>query len=149
MFLYFLRGSLPWQGLKADTLKERYQKIGDTKRATPIDVLCKDQAGRYLSLGRVVAIYRAKAAYSYQTFRLTVCSSVCLSVQCVVAKQLNGRRRDLVDSCRHHDSQIGGLPCGYVLLPCCNETFVAFQLSHTYDRFLDVTVDRHIKIWKN
>ena len=47
MFLYFLRGSLPWQGLKADTLKERYQKIGDTKRATPVEVLCKDQAGLY------------------------------------------------------------------------------------------------------
>lgn len=40
MFMYFLRGSLPWQGLKADTLKERYQKIADTKRATPIFVLC-------------------------------------------------------------------------------------------------------------
>ena len=39
MFMYFLRGNLPWQGLKADTLKERYQKIGDTKRATPIEVL--------------------------------------------------------------------------------------------------------------
>ncbi|XP_053973663.1 casein kinase I isoform X8 [Hylaeus anthracinus] len=40
MFMYFLRGTLPWQGLKADTLKERYQKIGDTKRNTPIEVLC-------------------------------------------------------------------------------------------------------------
>ncbi|OQR77494.1 casein kinase I isoform gamma-3-like, partial [Tropilaelaps mercedesae] len=41
MFMYFLRGSLPWQGLKADTLKERYQKIGDTKRTTPVEVLCE------------------------------------------------------------------------------------------------------------
>lgn len=40
MFLYFLRGSLPWQGLKAENLRDRYQKIGDTKRATPVDVLC-------------------------------------------------------------------------------------------------------------
>lgn len=47
MFMYFLRGSLPWQGLKADTLKERYQKIGDTKRATSIEVLCDGYPGIY------------------------------------------------------------------------------------------------------
>jgi casein kinase 1 gamma len=45
MFMYFLRGSLPWQGLKADNLKERYQKIGDTKRQTPIEELCKGFPG--------------------------------------------------------------------------------------------------------
>lgn len=45
MFMYFLRGSLPWQGLKADTLKERYQKIGDTKRETSVEVLCEGFPG--------------------------------------------------------------------------------------------------------
>lgn len=34
-----------YQGLKADTLKERYQKIGDTKRATPIEILCEGFPG--------------------------------------------------------------------------------------------------------
>lgn len=55
MFMYFLRGSLPWQGLKADTLKERYQKIGDTKRSTPIEVLCQghpDEFAKYLKYVR-------------------------------------------------------------------------------------------------
>uniref|UniRef100_A0A7E4V4P9 non-specific serine/threonine protein kinase n=1 Tax=Panagrellus redivivus TaxID=6233 RepID=A0A7E4V4P9_PANRE len=55
MFMYFLRGSLPWQGLKADTLKERYQKIGDTKRATLIEVLCEgfpDEFAQYLRYAR-------------------------------------------------------------------------------------------------
>ncbi|XP_037956366.1 casein kinase I isoform X8 [Teleopsis dalmanni] len=54
MFMYFLRGSLPWQGLKADTLKERYQKIGDTKRATPIEVLCEGHPEEFATYLRYV-----------------------------------------------------------------------------------------------
>ncbi|XP_055324844.1 casein kinase I isoform X7 [Sitodiplosis mosellana] len=54
MFMYFLRGSLPWQGLKADTLKERYQKIGDTKRSTPIEVLCENHPEEFATYLRYV-----------------------------------------------------------------------------------------------
>jgi len=54
MYMYFLRGSLPWQGLKADTLKERYAKIGDTKRATPIEVLCEGYPEEFATYLRYV-----------------------------------------------------------------------------------------------
>jgi casein kinase 1 len=39
--MYFLRGKLPWQGLKASSKKEKYEKIGRKKRDTPIEDLCK------------------------------------------------------------------------------------------------------------
>ncbi|KAK6309040.1 casein kinase I-like isoform X1 [Coregonus clupeaformis] len=67
MFMYFLRGSLPWQGLKADTLKERYQKIGDTKRTTPIEVLCEsfpEEMATYLRYVRRLDFFE-KPDYDY------------------------------------------------------------------------------------
>lgn len=40
VFMYFLRGSLPWQGLKAPTNKQKYEKIGEKKQTTSIKDLC-------------------------------------------------------------------------------------------------------------
>ncbi|KAF7492148.1 Casein kinase I isoform gamma-3 [Sarcoptes scabiei] len=54
MFMYFLRGSLPWQGLKAETLKERYSKIGETKQSTPIEVLCEGYPEEFATYLRYV-----------------------------------------------------------------------------------------------
>lgn len=42
VLIYFARGSLPWQGLKAHTKKQKYQKIMDKKMAVNIQNLCKD-----------------------------------------------------------------------------------------------------------
>ncbi|ODN01874.1 Casein kinase I isoform alpha [Orchesella cincta] len=42
MLIYFLRGSLPWQGLKGANKKQRYNKIMECKISTSIEELCKD-----------------------------------------------------------------------------------------------------------
>jgi casein kinase 1 len=49
VFMYFLRGSLPWQGLKAETNRQRYEKIAEKKQTTPIDELCKGFPGKSTS----------------------------------------------------------------------------------------------------
>ncbi|PKA46608.1 Casein kinase I isoform delta-like [Apostasia shenzhenica] len=49
VLLYFLRGSLPWQGLKAATKKQKYDKICEKKLSTPIEVLCKSQPVEFAS----------------------------------------------------------------------------------------------------
>ncbi|KAF5358336.1 hypothetical protein D9756_001404 [Leucocoprinus leucothites] len=55
VFMYFLRGSLPWQGLKAATNKQKYEKIGEKKQMTPIKELCEgfpEEFGIYLNYVR-------------------------------------------------------------------------------------------------
>ncbi|KAJ3218744.1 casein kinase I [Dinochytrium kinnereticum] len=55
VFMYFLRGSLPWQGLKAATNKQKYEKIGEKKQAVPVKELCDgfpEEFAEYLSYSR-------------------------------------------------------------------------------------------------
>ncbi|CAO3649845.1 unnamed protein product [Cunninghamella echinulata] len=55
VFMYFLRGSLPWQGLKAATNKQKYEKIGEKKQSTPIKELSDgfpEEFGVYLQYVR-------------------------------------------------------------------------------------------------
>ena len=46
VFMYFLRGSLPWQGLKAATNKQKYEKIGEKKQVTQVKDLCEGFPGK-------------------------------------------------------------------------------------------------------
>jgi len=41
VLMYFNRGSLPWQGLKGQVKKQKYEKISDKKMSTPVETLCK------------------------------------------------------------------------------------------------------------
>eukprot|EP00928_Gymnodinium_smaydae_P052118 TRINITY_DN3587_c0_g1_i1.p1 TRINITY_DN3587_c0_g1~~TRINITY_DN3587_c0_g1_i1.p1 ORF type:complete len:349 (-),score=52.61 TRINITY_DN3587_c0_g1_i1:333-1286(-) len=42
VLLYFLRGSLPWQGIKASSKKDKHDQIMEKKIHIPMEVLCKN-----------------------------------------------------------------------------------------------------------
>ena len=42
VLLYFLKGSLPWQGIKEENRQKKYQIIGDKKNTISTEELCKD-----------------------------------------------------------------------------------------------------------
>ncbi|CAH8358103.1 unnamed protein product [Eruca vesicaria subsp. sativa] len=49
VLMYFLKGSLPWQGLKAGTKKQKYDVISEKKVSTPIEVLCRNCPSEFVS----------------------------------------------------------------------------------------------------
>ena len=67
VLMYFLRGSLPWQGLKAATKKQKYDRIMEKKMTTPSDLLCRgfpNEFAIFLNYTRALR-FDDKPDYSY------------------------------------------------------------------------------------
>jgi len=67
MLLYFIRGSLPWQGIQANSPKEKTDKIMQCKVSTPVASLCQGFPGEfatYLKTCRNLP-FDAEPDYSY------------------------------------------------------------------------------------
>jgi len=47
VFVYFFKGNLPWQGMKARTKQEKYNAIMEKKMNTPLETLCKGMPGKF------------------------------------------------------------------------------------------------------
>ncbi|XP_056644804.1 casein kinase I-like [Diorhabda carinulata] len=73
VLMYFNRGSLPWQGLKAANKRQKYERISEKKMSTPIEELCKGypkEFPTYLNYCRQLR-FEERPDYSYlrQLFR--------------------------------------------------------------------------------
>ena len=67
VLMYFLRGSLPWQGLKAATKKQKYDRIMEKKITTATEILCRGHPNEfavYLNYTRSLR-FDDKPDYSY------------------------------------------------------------------------------------
>lgn len=62
MLMYFNLGSLPWQGLKAATKRQKYERISEKKMSTPIEVLCKGYPCKCSDLGGCLVWCMARSA---------------------------------------------------------------------------------------
>eukprot|EP01006_Ploeotia_vitrea_P033080 TRINITY_DN65227_c0_g1_i3.p1 TRINITY_DN65227_c0_g1~~TRINITY_DN65227_c0_g1_i3.p1 ORF type:complete len:317 (+),score=37.01 TRINITY_DN65227_c0_g1_i3:72-1022(+) len=69
IFMYFLRGSLPWQGLKAQTKKQKYDRISEKKMATPVETLCKNYPSEFAVYLNYVRSLRFEDRPDYQYLR--------------------------------------------------------------------------------
>ena len=50
VIVYLMKGSLPWQGLKAVTKEEKYERILETKRKTSLETLCEGLPGKIMRI---------------------------------------------------------------------------------------------------
>ena len=67
VFMYFLRGQLPWQGLKATTKKQKYDRIMEKKMVSSTESLCRgfpNEFAIYLNYSRSLR-FDDKPDYSY------------------------------------------------------------------------------------
>ena len=67
ILVYFMRGNLPWQGLKARTVKEKYEKIKEKKISTSLDSLCQgmpDEFKTFIQYARDLK-FEDRPDYSY------------------------------------------------------------------------------------
>mmetsp|Transcript_7633 Transcript_7633/g.14373 ORF Transcript_7633/g.14373 Transcript_7633/m.14373 type:complete len:307 (+) Transcript_7633:313-1233(+) len=69
VIMYLLRGNLPWQGIKASTKKEKYDKIAEKKMATSIEMLCKGQPEEFADYFRIVRNMRFEDKPDYNALR--------------------------------------------------------------------------------
>lgn len=77
VLLYFLRGSLPWQGLQCSAGEDKYQLILDKKRSTSTEELCSKDLG---VPGNAAPEHTADSPASALTATAVLSSVSCLSV---------------------------------------------------------------------
>jgi len=113
VLMYFLCGALPWQGLKAATKKQKYDRIMEKKKTTPTDLLCcgfPSEFGIFLNYTRALHSMTSQNTPISASFSAT-CSFARVSSMARNTVPVMGCR------CRSHSSSSSNSSLGYNSLP--------------------------------
>ena len=93
MLVYLAKGELPWMGVKADGIKEKYRQIAKIKEKTKLEALCEQLPQEFAKYLKEVLSLEFAAEPNYRTYK-------SLFERCL---QQNGLRNDGVyDFDRNH-----------------------------------------------
>lgn len=69
MMVYFVRGSLPWQGLKTKRRQDKYSQVLALKQETTTEELCRDLPSAFLRYFSYVRLLEPGDTPDYQYLR--------------------------------------------------------------------------------
>lgn len=69
LFIYFMRGKLPWSGIKVKNEDDRFNKVGQIKKKTPPEVLCKGMPDEFPNYLKAVRKLRFDEAPNYKALK--------------------------------------------------------------------------------
>ena len=67
ILVYFMKGNLPWQGVKASNIEEKYEKMREKKESTSLEILCQglpDEFQTFIQYARDLK-FENRPDYSY------------------------------------------------------------------------------------
>lgn len=69
VLMYFNRGSLPWQGLKALNKRQKYEKIREKKLTTSVEELCQGHPVEFANYINICRSYKFEETPNYDALR--------------------------------------------------------------------------------
>lgn len=69
LFIYFMRGKLPWSGIHVKREEDRFSKVGQIKKKTPPEILCKGMPEEFHNYLKTVKKLRFDEAPNYRALK--------------------------------------------------------------------------------
>ncbi len=144
--MYFNRGSLPWQGLRAATKRQKYEIISEKKMSTSVEELCRGYPGKLVN-----KIYNFYSEFLLVNLVLTIVFVFSFNFQpslrhILITVDLCGSRRNLTTHISDTSSETCSIDSASLTTTCsigtCSNLAELRNLRHRGPTVVVVTASR-------